>query len=257
MRLLLTFALSFTLGCTDAYLDRAAHEPGASYDSTGSVFRSLRAGDGMTPHAADLVRVQYRAESAEGGLIADSSTSGGPLAFKLETAIPCWQKALERMHAGEKARVVCPYYATYRENGNPPKIPRNVTVAFDLELVAVEPVGSAPPIPGLAIKVLHATKGAQPADTDHVKVHYEGRLDDGSVFDSSVKRGTPIVLPLDGVIQCWHLLIPKMHVGEKAELTCPPESAYGAKGTPGIPPNSRLTFEVELIDIEPPAPPAQ
>jgi FKBP-type peptidyl-prolyl cis-trans isomerase len=92
--------------------------------------------------------------------------------------------------------------------------------------------------------------GGAPTVTDTVKVQYEGRLPDGTVFDSSRRRGEPSTLPLDRVIKCWQEGILKMKVGGRATLACPPELAYGAAGKPPtIPPNSALVFELELLGI--------
>ena len=97
----------------------------------------------------------------------------------------------------------------------------------------------------------HITEGsgASPTKTQKVRVHYHGTLPDGKVFDSSVKRGQPATFPLNRVIPCWTQGLQEMKVGGKARLTCPPETAYGQQGTSGIPPNTTLVFEVELLEI--------
>jgi FKBP-type peptidyl-prolyl cis-trans isomerase FkpA len=88
-----------------------------------------------------------------------------------------------------------------------------------------------------------------------VKVNYEGKLMDGTVFDSSYKRGQPIEFPLNGVIPCWTEGVQKMKVGGEATLVCPPSIAYGERGAPGaIPPNAALVFKVELLGVTPGAP---
>jgi FKBP-type peptidyl-prolyl cis-trans isomerase FkpA len=108
---------------------------------------------------------------------------------------------------------------------------------------------------GVIYKSTRPGTGAQPAPTDQVKVQYEGRLGDGSVFDSSYKRGEPAVFPLNGVIKCWGEGVGQMKVGEKATLTCPSELAYGEHGQPpSIPGNAVLVFDVELLDIVKPTP---
>jgi FKBP-type peptidyl-prolyl cis-trans isomerase len=93
-------------------------------------------------------------------------------------------------------------------------------------------------------------KGATPTAADKVKVHYEGKLVDGKVFDSSRQRGEPAEFPLGGVIKCWTEALQKMKVGGKAKVVCPASIAYGEQGRPPvIPGNAVLTFDVELLDI--------
>jgi FKBP-type peptidyl-prolyl cis-trans isomerase len=103
---------------------------------------------------------------------------------------------------------------------------------------------------GLIFKELRAGTGVSPKATDQVKVHYHGSLIDGTVFDSSVERGEPITFALDQVVKGWSEGLQMMKVGGKAELTIPPELAYGPGGREGIPPNATLIFEVELLGIE-------
>lgn len=108
---------------------------------------------------------------------------------------------------------------------------------------------------GLIIQTVTAGTGPSPKADDKVKVHYHGTLTDGTVFDSSVKRGEPVTFPLRGVIPCWTEGLQLMKVGEKAKLVCPSEIAYGDAGAPGgtIKPGATLVFDVELLGIEPPS----
>jgi len=104
---------------------------------------------------------------------------------------------------------------------------------------------------GLQYKVLKEGTGATPKLSDTVKAHYTGKLIDGTVFDSSVKRGQPADFPVQGVIPGWTEALQLMKVGSKWELFIPANLAYGERGRPGaIPPNSVLVFEVELLGIE-------
>ena len=104
---------------------------------------------------------------------------------------------------------------------------------------------------GLQYKVIRPGDGPSPLQTDKVKVHYKGTLTDGSVFDSSYDRGEPISFPVNGVIKGWTEALLLMQVGAKWELTIPSKLGYGARGSGGgIPPNSTLHFEVELLEIE-------
>ncbi|MBL8470837.1 MAG: FKBP-type peptidyl-prolyl cis-trans isomerase [Rhodocyclaceae bacterium] len=103
---------------------------------------------------------------------------------------------------------------------------------------------------GLIYKSLKDGSGASPRATDIVKVHYRGTLTNGTEFDSSYSRGEPAEFPLNRVIPCWTEGVAKMKVGGKAQLTCPPEIAYGSRAVGGvIPPNSTLVFVVELLEI--------
>lgn len=103
---------------------------------------------------------------------------------------------------------------------------------------------------GLQYKVIEEGDGDRPASSDTVTVHYEGRLIDGTVFDSSYERGEPVSLQLDRVIEGWQIAIPLMSTGAKWQLFIPPELAYGENAAgPDIKPNSALIFDVELISI--------
>jgi len=122
-----------------------------------------------------------------------------------------------------------------------------------LEKAAKEPGAVVTPS-GLVFRTITPGTGEVPKPTDRVSVQYEGRLTDGTVFDSTKKRGgVPATFPLNGVIKCWTEGVGRMHVGEKAELTCPSTIAYGDSGRPPtIPGGATLIFDVELVNIPPP-----
>lgn len=105
---------------------------------------------------------------------------------------------------------------------------------------------------GLQYIVEKQGTGAKPADTSMVKVHYEGKLVDGTVFDSSLKRGEPITFQLNQVIKGWTEGVQLMPIGSKYKFFIPSELGYGAQKVGPIPPNSVLIFDVELLDIEAP-----
>ena len=115
---------------------------------------------------------------------------------------------------------------------------------------AKEP-GAVKTASGLVYLSLKDGTGMQPNSTDTVRVHYRGTLPNGTEFDSSFKRNTPLEFPLNRVISCWTEGVQKMKVGGKAKLTCPPEIAYGARGAgSAVPPNATLHFEVELLGVQ-------
>ncbi|MDZ7924656.1 MAG: FKBP-type peptidyl-prolyl cis-trans isomerase [Marinagarivorans sp.] len=112
---------------------------------------------------------------------------------------------------------------------------------------------------GLQYKLISA--GAEgsvaPKAEDSVKVHYHGTLVDGTVFDSSKDRGEPVTFPVSGVIQGWVEGLQLMKTGDKMEFYIPSDLAYGENGPGSIGPNAVLTFEVELIEVNPEAPHAE
>lgn len=104
---------------------------------------------------------------------------------------------------------------------------------------------------GLQYEVLEATIGQKPKATDTVKVHYEGTLIDGTVFDSSYQRGESISFPLNGVIKGWTEGLQLMSIGSKYKFYIPYQLAYGERGAgQQIPPYAALIFTVELLGIE-------
>jgi FKBP-type peptidyl-prolyl cis-trans isomerase FkpA len=104
---------------------------------------------------------------------------------------------------------------------------------------------------GLVYRTIAPGHGASPGPDSLVRVQYRGTLVDGTEFDSSFARGQPAEFRVGGVIPCWQEGLQRMKVGEKARLVCPPEIAYGNRGSPlDIPPGAALVFEVELLGIK-------
>lgn len=119
---------------------------------------------------------------------------------------------------------------------------REYIAANNLDAVEIEDTG-------LYVVIAQEGNGEFPALNDNVTVHYHGTFLDGSVFDSSVLRGEPATFPLSGVILGWQIGIPQFSKGGSGKLLIPNNLAYGQGGTGGIPGNSVLIFDVELIDF--------
>jgi FKBP-type peptidyl-prolyl cis-trans isomerase len=105
---------------------------------------------------------------------------------------------------------------------------------------------------GMLYKVIASPNpsATKPSLRDTVKVHYEGKLVDGTVFDSSYQRGVPAAFPLEGLVKAWQIAIPEMHKGDTWILYVPPELGYGSEAAGEIPANSVLIFKIELLDIQ-------
>jgi len=108
---------------------------------------------------------------------------------------------------------------------------------------------------GLQYKIVRSGPpgGLKPAANDEVKVHYEGKLVSGKVFDSSYERGAPAAMPLPALIPAWQEALKLMRPGDEWILYVPPELGYGPEGAGNgeIPGNSVLIFRIELIDVLP------
>jgi FKBP-type peptidyl-prolyl cis-trans isomerase FkpA len=124
-----------------------------------------------------------------------------------------------------------------------------VQVAY-LDKAAKAP-GATRTASGLVYVPLQEGAGASPLSSDTVKVKYEGRLLDGTVFDSSAQHGGSATFPVTGVIACWTEALQRMKVGGKSRIVCPSQIAYGERGAPPrIRPGSALEFDIELLAID-------
>ena len=104
---------------------------------------------------------------------------------------------------------------------------------------------------GLQYKVTKSgpKTGKSPKVGDIIKVHYEGKLLDGTVFDSSFERGKPAIMPADGLVPGWMEALPMMHLGDEWTLYLPASLGYGDRAAGPIPPGSVMTFRLQLIDM--------
>ncbi len=118
-----------------------------------------------------------------------------------------------------------------------------------LDKAAREP-GATRTASGLVLRVTAPGNGPSPTAGDRVRVSYQGRLADGTVFDDSARHGGPMEVALGSVIACWSEALRSMKVGEKARLYCPSTLAYGDQGRPPqVPGGAALVFDVEFIEI--------
>lgn len=123
---------------SQAYLAKAAAEPGAVKTDSGLVYREVTRGSGASPKAADTVKVHYRGTLIDGTEFDSSYRRNEPASFPLTGVIPCWTEGLQKMQVGGKAALVCPSDLAYRDEGHPP-IPGGATLIFEIELLEVTP----------------------------------------------------------------------------------------------------------------------
>lgn len=126
-------------GSSDAYLEKAAKEPGAVKTSSGLVYRELKPGTGASPKATDTVTVNYRGTLTDGTEFDSSYKRNEPASFPLNQVIPCWTEGVQMMKVGGKSQLVCPAAIAYREQGSPPVIPGGATLIFEIELLGIGP----------------------------------------------------------------------------------------------------------------------
>ena len=150
------------------------------------------------------------------------------------------------MSHNEAREIVNKYFMELEEKMNAENIEKGK--AFLAENAKKEGVVTLPS--GLQYEVITEGNGKKPSATDRVKCHYEGTLIDGTLFDSSIKRGQPAVFGVNQVIKGWVEALQLMSEGSKWRLFIPSELGYGAQQAGEmIPPHSTLIFEVELIEV--------
>ncbi len=213
------------------------------------------------------VTMHYSGFFKDGKPFDSSVERGQPFSAKLGKGmvIKALEEGLLHLHKGEKAKFFIPYDLAYGEAGHPPIIPPKSDLIFDIEVLDVVPdfapakfdiTGKELKTTASGLKYYEVVKSNNPVKAgagNTVQVHYSGYLADGSMFDSSVERGTPIEFKLGAaqVIQGWDEGISLMHVGDKFRLVIPYHLAYGEIGHPPvIPPKSELTFDVELMSVK-------
>ncbi len=266
-----------------AYLKDNKSKDGVQTTESGLQYKVLSEGDGATPTADDFVTVHYAGRLIDGSEFDSSYKRGEPATFPAGRLIKGFTEALLMMKVGDKWEITIPSELAYGERGGGDVIPPNATLIFDVELLAIKSEAEAraeqeaqmaelkaefiaaeqsfltensaregvkATQSGLQYKVLTEGTGKMPTAESKVTVHYEGKLLNGEVFDSSYKRGETIQFGLNQVIPGWTEGLQLMKEGAKYELYIPYALAYGERGRPSIPPFSTLIFTVELISVD-------
>jgi peptidylprolyl isomerase len=224
-------------------------------------------GTGASPEPGDTVVVEYSGWLEDGTLFDSSYKRPDSFSFPIgkRKVIKGWDEGVATMKIGGKRQLRVPSDLGYGARGAPPTIPPAATLIFDVELKDLQKPERPPELAedafettesGLKIAVLGEGDGTQAASGDVVAVHYTGWLPDGSVFDTSKRRGKPLEFPVGNgmVIKGWDEGVLTMKVGDQKLLHIPAALGYGESGFPPvIPPNSDLIFKVELVSIVKPA----
>jgi FKBP-type peptidyl-prolyl cis-trans isomerase FkpA len=145
---------------SQAYLDKAAAQPGAVRTESGMVYRELRPGTGPSPTATDTVKVNYRGTLVDGTEFDSSYARNQPAQFALNGVIPCWTEGLQHMKVGGKAELVCPANLAYGDSGRP-AIPGGAALIFEVELLEIAGAGNTGPA-GPAGQAVPGEPGAPP-----------------------------------------------------------------------------------------------
>lgn len=235
----------------------------ATVAKDGVKWKKLKtAAGGPKPRGWDVVHLAYTGWDATGKIFDSSEVYGKPVQAPVDRLPPVFTEVIPQMAAGERVRMWFPatLLGPQRPGGpqgelcfevslnevtqraEPPKAPADV---------AAPPADALKTAKGVAYKVLTPGTGPKPQGTDRVRVHYSGWTTDGKLFDSSVPDGKPREFAVGGVIAGWTDALLEMPVGSTWRVWIPEELAY--KGAPGRP-QGMLVFDMELLEIAPPAP---
>lgn len=235
---------------------------------SGLQYYDLVEGTGDIPVPGQDVVVHYSAWLQDGNeFIASSFGTDQPQTFTLgndQGVFPGWDEGVSTMKPGGRRLLVIPPELALGEQGGG-RVPPNATLLMEVELLEVKPLVLPTEVSeadftttesGLRYYDLVAGDGEEAVAGSTVTVNYTGWLTDNTKFDSSLDAGFPFIFTLGAgeVIPGWDEGVAGMQVGGKRQLVIPAELGYGETGSGIIPPNAELIFEVELVDVQPPAP---
>lgn len=261
-----------------AYLKSKGLFGKAQKTASGLYYVMEKEGEGQSPTIEHQVKVHYHGTLLDETVFDSSVDRGTPIEFPLRGVVKGWQEGIPLLKPGGKAKLIIPPNLGY---GSRPagggKIPANSVLVFDVELIetidmaakALEQANKDDVTiknhlaangleakakrtdSGIYYVVEKEGKGESPQLSSTVKVHYHGTLLDGTVFDSSVDRGTPAEFQLGGVVKGWQESVPLLKPGGKGKFFIPSGLAYGERGAgQSIPPNSVLAFDIELLEVK-------
>lgn len=258
----------------EAYFAEYTNKEGVKVTESGLHYEILEEGPkgGVSPGPTDLVDMHYAGTSLDGIEFDSSARRGAAARVQVnQLFLPGWIEGVQLMSVGDRFRFTLPSELAFGEQGAGPIEP-NAALIFDVELLNVtnpetnlkaakvfleengKKKGILTTASGLQYEIVSEgpADGKSPTDVNRVSVDYEGKLINGTIFDSSYARGQPIDFGVTEVISGWTEGLQLMSEGDKFRFFIPPELAYGAAGGPGggIGPNEALIFEVELHEVK-------
>ncbi len=232
--------------------------------SSGLKYIIVEKGRGEKVEKDRVVKIHYSGYLKNGKMFDSTFKRGEP--FKILAGAGKVLKGLDEgimlMRQGDKFRIIVPPELGF-SNRETSVIPANSTLIFDVELLEIAPPIVIEPFnteglkrystaSGLQYYIVKEGNGVSPNAGENVAMHYTGYLQDGTIFDSSVKRDEEFIFPLgEGkVIPGWEEAVSMMKVGDKFRIILPPNLAYGNRAMGAIPANSTLIFDLELLSIK-------
>lgn len=260
------------------YLPWDASAPEVQTTESGLQYRIIREGpeDGLSPRPQDRVDVMYEGRLPDGTVFDSSYERGAPSSFGVNAVISGWTEGLQLMSVGDEFIFYIPNSLAYRNQARGDVIKAGDDLVFRVELLGVD----QPPPPrtpddeawssytpwssdnpgvqrtesGLEYIVLKAAEEELPSPKGNelLVLYYEGRIDEtGETFDSAFDRGEPIITPFGELLPGMNEALGLMQPGDRWLVHLPPELAFGSEGFRDIPPNTAITFELDLMDVIP------
>ncbi|HTQ09858.1 MAG TPA: FKBP-type peptidyl-prolyl cis-trans isomerase [Fimbriimonadaceae bacterium] len=208
-------------------------------------------GKGEPVASGDTVWVQYKGTLKNGTVFDENSGDADPFTFTLGQGpvIKGWDQGLLGMRVGGERKLHVPSSLGYGPNGQPPKIPANADLDFDIKLLGLVKVGEENVIDKTDLK----TGTGRAAKTgDKVTIHYVGTLLNGKVFEDSntYHQAYSFTIGAGQTLPCIDKGVQGMKVGGKRRIVAPPQVAYVGRALAGVPPNSEVVFTVDLLSIK-------
>lgn len=230
----------------------------------GIKYYVVKEGTGNAPKKGDNAYVHYTGWLDNGSIFGTSVHKSNPMRITVGggEVIEGWDYILGLMKPGSKVRALIPSNLAFGAEGYGIQVPANASISLDLELVRVSPQvivekwnaagrDTLHTPSGVGYVVFEQGEGTTIQPNSIVTAHYSAYLTDGTLVESSVKRETPVKFPTNAgmILDGWEDAMPLMRKGSKFQLLVPSFLAYGSENVEGVPANSDMIFDIEIIDV--------